>query len=119
MTNRGGKIAICVLVGILALAVFGIVTMALWNWLVPDLFNGPRINIWQAYGLLLLSKILLWGFGGRHYHHGRHAQWKQGLYQKFSSMSPEERAAFKQKMKEKWCRWEQDDSSRNSDVSNG
>jgi len=41
------------------LVIFGV--MALWNWLIPDLFNGPVLTYWQTAGLFLLSKILLTG----------------------------------------------------------
>ena len=44
------------------------ITMSLWNWLIPLLFNGPIITFWLTAGLFLLSKILLAGFapgGGR------------------------------------------------------
>ncbi len=80
-------------------------TMYLWNWLVPDLFNGPVIDYWKALGLLALSKILFSGFGkggGGHWK-GRHRgywgpQWKE----KWNHMTPEEKDAFKQKIRDKW-----------------
>ncbi len=34
---------------------FGGVTMLLWNWLVPPIFNGPAITFLQALGLLALA----------------------------------------------------------------
>jgi len=43
---------------------FTFVVMWLWNWLVPDLFNGPELNYWQTLGLFILSKILFSGVGG-------------------------------------------------------
>lgn len=102
----------CTVVAIIGIAVLGWVTMLLWNWLVPDLFTGPVINYWQALGLLLLSKILFWGWGGKKHHHGPAdangaAHWKHRFYEKFSSMKPEDREAFKEKMKAKWCSWEE------------
>jgi len=39
--------------------IFGV--QALWNWLIPDLFNGPELTYWQTLGLFILSKILLTG----------------------------------------------------------
>ncbi|MCB8994309.1 MAG: hypothetical protein H6538_01740 [Bacteroidales bacterium] len=51
--------------GFVTLAVF--VTMSLWNWLIPSLFNGPVLGFWQTAGLFILSKILLTGVApGRH-----------------------------------------------------
>lgn len=47
----------------IAIFVFGSVVMWLWNWLVPDLFNGPEISFIQALGLLVLARILTGGMG--------------------------------------------------------
>ena len=41
----------------------GVVVQWLWNWLVPDLFGLRRLTIWEALGLLALSRILFGGFG--------------------------------------------------------
>jgi hypothetical protein len=38
--------------------------MWLWNWLVPEVFNGPILSYWQTLGLLVLTKILFSGMGG-------------------------------------------------------
>ena len=119
--NRGMRFLAWVALGILVVFLFGLITMSLWNWLVPVLFNGPVISFWQAMGLLLLSKILFWGFGGkRHWRHNQNteAHWKDKFYGKFSSMTPEERAALKEKMKEKWCHWQDSGSAKDSGVSN-
>ena len=61
-----GKFAVLGIVGLIA---FTFVVMWLWNWLVPELFNGPLITYWQTLGLLLLSKILFSGIGGKHHDH--------------------------------------------------
>lgn len=119
--NKGMKILGWTAVGLLAISVFGLVTMLLWNWLVPALFNGPVISFWQALGLLVLSKLLFWGAGGKGNHWRSHRyqnHWKNKFYNKFSSMTPEEREALKQKMKEKWCHWEEGGSSKDSATSN-
>mgnify|MGYP001431576639 CR=1 FL=1 len=52
-----------VLLGIAAIFGFTLVIMWLWNALIPDIFKGPLINYWQAFGLLILSKILFSGIG--------------------------------------------------------
>lgn len=59
-----GKFAV---LGLLGVVTFSIVVMLLWNWLVPELFNGPVISYWQTLGLLLLSKILFSGIGKGHH----------------------------------------------------
>jgi hypothetical protein len=87
------KIAILVLVGIAAL---GWVVMALWNWLLPELFGIREIGYVQAMGVLLLSKILFGGFRG---HCGGHGKWhRHGL----ENMTPEERERFQNGMRG-WC----------------
>ncbi|MBN1881005.1 MAG: hypothetical protein JW885_02425 [Deltaproteobacteria bacterium] len=40
---------------------FGLVVMWLWNWLLPELFGIAAIGYWQAFGLVILARIL---FGG-------------------------------------------------------
>jgi hypothetical protein len=69
--------------GLIAFAVW--VTMSLWNWLLPSIFVGAvtTITYWQAFGLLLLCKILFgnWGGGkGKHKKHCCHGKynWKDG-----------------------------------------
>ena len=37
---------------------FGFGLAALWNWLMPSIFNLPSIGFWQAWGLMLLCSIL-------------------------------------------------------------
>lgn len=122
--SKGMKFVACVVIGVFAVFAIGYITMSLWNWLVPALFSGPLITFWQALGLLLLSKILFWGFGGGKRHqwqrkYGNHEQhWKAGLYNKFSSMTPEEREQVKKKMKEKWCNWQGNASQREDPAAN-
>jgi len=94
------KIALIIPLVLLAIALFGWVTMSLWNWLIPELFHGPVLTFWQALGLLVLSKILFSGLGGKS---GGH-RWKHNWRKKLSRMSPEERERFKQKFEERWCR---------------
>lgn len=49
-----GLIALIFVVGLLIM----FPTMWLWNWLMPVLFHLPTINIWQAWGLIILSNFL-------------------------------------------------------------
>lgn len=100
--NSGVRIAKLVVIGIVAIAVFGLIFMLLWNWLVPVLFNGPVIDFWQALGLLILSKMLLIPFSKGH--HTRHGKWRPYWKDRWAAMSDEEKAAFRQKMRDK-CGW--------------
>jgi hypothetical protein len=86
------KIGLLVVVGIAAL---GWVVMALWNWLMPNLFTGAHeINYLQALGMLVLSKILFGGF-----RHGCHGRWHRN---RLEQMTPEEREKFQSGMRG-WC----------------
>lgn len=74
----GGVVLACVF-GLL----FGWLVELLWNWLMPAVFGLKVITFWQAFGLVILAKILLSGFGqhgGRHSNrcHGRpfHGKWE-------------------------------------------
>ena len=54
-------------------ALLGLVIMALWNWLIPGIFNLPTIGYCQAIGLAVLSRLLFGGCGGfRHFHRKHH-----------------------------------------------
>src|SRR2546422_5297798 len=59
---RGLKIGV---IAITAVVVFGFVVMSLWNWLAPAVFGARTINFWQAFGIVVLCKILFGGFRGR------------------------------------------------------
>lgn len=90
---------------ILALLVFGFVTMHLWNWLMPVIFGLKTITFLQALGLVVLSKILLGGF---HKHHGGggRREWKRHMEERWGHMSPEERERFRAGMKGwRGCNW--------------
>jgi hypothetical protein len=105
--KRGAFFFKCVVALTLAIFFFAWITYLLWNWLVPVLFSGPAITYWQALGLLALTKILFFGIGGRKdcssYQGSHQRYWKHRFYEKISSLTPEEREAFKKKMREKWC----------------
>ena len=80
--------------GMLAFAALGgALVMWLWNWLLPPLLHWPQIGFWQGLGLLALCRILFGGLG-----------WRGGSRRFTSNMSPEEREAFRQRIRER-CGW--------------
>ncbi|UII29949.1 hypothetical protein LVD17_16755 [Fulvivirga ulvae] len=95
--KKGKKVVLVLLIVTVVGAAIGLVVMSLWNWLVPDLFNGPHITFWQALGLFLLSK-LFFGITGKK--GGQH--WKHKWKHKMATMSPEEREKFKERFMCKW-----------------
>lgn len=106
-------ICIAIVVALAALG-FGYVTMQLWNWLMPAVFGLKVITYWQAFGMLILAKILFGGFhkGGRR-HHGcghrggwgghRREEWKKRWEEKMANMSPEEKERVMKGMSK--CGW--------------
>ena len=84
----------------LFLSVAVLVTQALWNWLMPDLFHLPAIGLGQTLGLLVLSRILFGGFrGGQPGGWARkRREWQQRMAGRMENLSPEAREKFRQQM---------------------
>jgi hypothetical protein len=57
-----------ILVGVVGVAVlalaFGYFVKLLWNWLMPSIFGLGTINYWQAFGIVILAKLIFGGTGG-------------------------------------------------------
>jgi len=100
-THKGLKITGFVIIGIGFVALVIFVVMALWNWLVPDLFNGPEITYWQSAGILLLSKIIFTGF---HKHPKGHPRtfWKKKFEEKWKCVPVDKKHEMMGKMHDKW-----------------
>ncbi len=82
---------------IVAVLAFGFLVMVLWNAILPKVIVGVQaITFLQALGILLLSKILFGGFGGKGSRHK--AKWV-AMKEKFSGMTPEEKEKFKAEWK--------------------
>ena len=82
-----------VLFGILFVAVMGAIIVMLWNALMPEIFDLPKITFWQAVGLFILSRILFGNFGGWG-SRMRRARFVRG----WNGLTPEERERFRQAM---------------------
>jgi len=76
--SRGTRIAVMVAAALVFVpaffALFGAVTMWLWNWLMPAIFHLPTIGFWQAVGILALAQIL---FKGGHFRRAGRSKWKK------------------------------------------
>jgi hypothetical protein len=84
------------ILGLTFVALTLLVTMKLWNSLIPLLFHGPVITYWQTAGLFILSKILLTGLAPGHQNHDKrdwrrryHAKFKPGWSREESTTAPE------------------------------
>lgn len=40
---------------------FGFVIMWLWNWLMPAIFGLGEITFWQAFGIIIMTRLLFTG----------------------------------------------------------
>jgi hypothetical protein len=78
------------------IAVFGMLVMLLWNWLLPVIAGLPAITFLQAVGLLALSRILFGGLGGigRGFVGGTMGDHINPFREKWGKMSDEERQEF-------------------------
>lgn len=89
------KIPLIVAIGALGIVAVSGAVMLLWNGILPAVLHTGTITLWQAAGLLLLSKILFSGFRGRHHMGGR---WKnKAMMMKWRNMTPEEQAQLREK----------------------
>ncbi|OGX84750.1 hypothetical protein BEN47_15930 [Hymenobacter lapidarius] len=79
-------------------------TQYLWNWLVPEVFDGSAISLTQTFGLLVMSRILFGGWfrGG---HSGdwarRRKAWQQRMADRMETLNPDEREEFRQQMQQR------------------
>lgn len=87
--------------------IVGVVLMYLWNWLMPVLLTLPEINLMQAWGLLLLSKILF-GCGGSHWRGKWKGAWGEHMKNKMEAMSPDERERFRQQWEARCGKWKKE-----------
>jgi hypothetical protein len=98
-----GRIMFFILLGLVAILVFGGIVMLLWNNVLASVTNVHTITFLQALGLLLLSKILFGGFRGGW--GPRRTYWKQRMREKWNNMTPEERERFKQEWQRRCGAW--------------
>jgi hypothetical protein len=74
----GLRMAGFVVLGVIGAAIFALVfgwfVMLLWNWLMPAIFHIGEITYWQAFGIIILAKLIFGaaGPGGRHGHGRKH-----------------------------------------------
>lgn len=64
--------------------VFGYFVMLLWNWLMPEIFGLGAINYWQAFGIIILARLIFGQFGHKHNHNDKSApgKWKAAYHAK-------------------------------------
>ncbi|MGB7297363.1 MAG: hypothetical protein WBC70_17435 [Candidatus Aminicenantales bacterium] len=72
--------------------VFGLVVKILWNWLMPAIFGLGEITFWQAFGIVLLAKILF-GSGHGHSHRDPHERFEDHFKDRFKRFVRSDEAA--------------------------
>jgi len=102
-------IPLFIMVAIAGIALFGWIVMLLWNAVMVAAVGANVITFWQALGLLVLSRILVGGFGGGK--NRRSNNWRG----KWMSMTPEERIKFKEDWKQRGGKC-YDDAQRTDDA---
>ncbi len=96
------KIMGFIVLGILAVFLFGWIVMLLWNNILPAVLHVQPVSFWQALGLLVLCKILFGGFGGGR---GGKEKWGRKMQEKWQTMSPEEQQHWKEEMRNRCRTW--------------
>jgi Ca2+/H+ antiporter, TMEM165/GDT1 family len=81
--------------GAAIVAMFGWAVMLLWNAILVPAAGASVLTFWQGLGLLVLSRILVGGFGGGKGRRG--GPWKG----KWANMTPEERMQFRDEWKQR------------------
>lgn len=89
---------------IAAVFLFGAIVMWLWNAILPAVIGVKTISLWQALGILVLSKILFGGFHGGWRGRHRNGRWIE-MKEKFAAMTPEEKEKFKSEWKNRCATW--------------
>lgn len=90
----------------------------LWNSILPDVLGVKSISYWQAFGILIISKILFGSYGGKKRFGGNSScddspksTWKQKWESKFCDNEEERekfKAIWKQRFGSQFCRPEHD-----------
>jgi hypothetical protein len=86
-------IAPAAILGMLLVAFIGAtIVQLLWNWLIPSVVGWREVTTWEAFGLLVLCRILFGGSGFMKLgQHGRHSD----------PFTDEERARFRQRVRDR------------------
>jgi len=102
--RRKKFVGIFIFIAVFAAAIA--IVMFLWNALMPSIIGWTTINYWQAAGLMILSRLLLGGFGRfgrfggkRHHFKQKREEFRQWhmLRDQMKDMTKEERREYMRK----------------------
>jgi hypothetical protein len=96
-------IPVFIILGIGAVVLFGWIVMSLWNAVLVPAVGVNTVGFWQALGILVLSRILVGGFGGggKRRHRGDRCR----------DVSDEEKQRFKEEVRKRWGKPDEQDSN--------
>lgn len=96
-------IPLFIILGVGAVALFGWIVMLLWNAVLVPATGAAVISFWQALGLLVLSRILVGGFGGGNKSRGNR------MRERWTQMTPDEKQQFKDYCRNRWGKEKSDE----------
>ena len=94
--------------GVLMIAMFFVLVyffQYVWNMTIPAVFGLKEITYIQSLGLLIISRMLIGGFGFRWANNGKSKFWRERVKMKMQNMSSEEREEFKRRLSQKCKDW--------------
>jgi hypothetical protein len=100
--GKGIGLGVLMIVTFLALVY---VFQYIWNLTIPAVFGLKEITYSQALGLIVISRILIGGFGFRWANAGKQKFWNERVKMKMQHMSDEEREEFKRKLSQRCKDW--------------
>jgi hypothetical protein len=68
--------------------IFGWFVMLLWNWLIPGLFRLPVIGYWQAFGIIILGRLMVGLLSPSYYGHSREWDRAWNKFGRWSNWAP-------------------------------
>ena len=91
---------VAVMGGLFLLLVYGF--MILWNITIPEVFGLQSLTYGAAFRLLVISRILIGGFGFRWTNNNEKGKfWRERMKMKMENMSEDDKAEFKRKLWQK------------------
>lgn len=95
--NKPLRIAFFLIMGTAAFFLFGWLLMTLWNQALVPAVGAYPIGFWQALGILVLSRLLLGGMGGRR-------KWghRMAMREKWMNLPAEDKEKFREQCRNRW-----------------
>jgi len=79
------------------------IVMLLWNRVLVEVLEVHVITFWQAFGILLLARILAGGFHSEFFHHHHlHDRRHRKIRESWMRATPEEREKMRSALRNEW-----------------